>query len=153
MSYTPVPLQITPAVPVAPVVDLSVPLDQLIQQYREARDAKAKLAEEHDEKLKPIAEELARLDDLIQRTLAFTGQESAKTSNGTAYLVQKSTYTVSDPEAFREWVKTTPGAIALFSNSLAKESVEEFIASSNTLPPGVKVSSVQSLRVNKPTTK
>ena len=74
-------------------------------------------------------------------------------SKGTAYLVQKSTYTVSDPEAFREWVKTTPGAIALFSNSLAKESVEEFIASSNTLPPGVKVSSVQSLRVNKPTTK
>lgn len=155
MSYSLVPLHITPAAPslddLTPKFDLSVPLDQLIAEYRVLRDQKSDLNEKLVKDLEPIVKEMARLDDLIQRTLSFTGQTSAKTAAGTAYLTTKNSYTVSDPEAFRAWAKANPDAIALFSNSLAKESVEEFIKQANMLPPGVKVSSVQSLRVNKPT--
>lgn len=157
MNYTPIPLLVVPALPatpqppLVPTIDLSTPLDVLIDQYRAARDKKAELEAEHKERLEPVTKTLADLDDRIQRTLTLTGQSSARTETGTAYLTTKVSYTVEDPAAFRAWVAANGNGVALFANSLAKEPVEEYLKSTNTLPPGVKASSVQALRVNKPT--
>lgn len=154
MTFTPIPLVMdtTPAVP--PLPPEAIPLADLIQSYRDMRDTKDEIATRHKEEMEPVAKALAEMSDTILRRLGAQGQTSSKTSAGTATVVTSFSYTMGDPGEFRKWMETHPEGSKLLGNTVSKESLEEYLGvPGNSLPPGIKPSSVTSLRVNKPTAK
>lgn len=152
---TPLPLVITPLVaPPLPGAAPPVPvvaLDERISYYRELRDRKEEMATRHKEEMDPLAKEIAETSDAITRQLTEMGQNSARTSQGTATLVTNFSYSMRDPGAFRQWMQDNPVGANLLGNTVSKESLEEYLGAGNQLPPGINPSSVVSLRVNKPT--
>ena len=155
-AFTPIPL-ITAAPPspppvqtAAPVVADTIPLSELVAHYRELQQRKKDLAETHKIEMDPLTEAIAKAQQEILAALAAQGQTSAKTEGGHAIMVQKHSFSVEDPTAFRAWLAEHPEGINLMTNSVSKEALECWINDGKQLPPGVKNSSMISLRVNKP---
>lgn len=141
------------AAPTVPPAAEQIPLDQLVQYYRDMRDRKAELAAKHTEEMEPITKAIAETADQITAVLAANGSSSMKTSAGTAVMVTNFSYSMGDPGAFRQWMDENPQGAKLLGNTISKESLEEYLGAGNQLPPGIKPSSYMSLRVNKPTAK
>lgn len=123
-------------------------LNDAIAAYVKLRDAKAALKKKHDEAAKPITEKMEKLENAILKAFQATGQESAKTSAGTAYKTTKSSATVADRDAFLEFVRAE-GAWEFLENRVSKSAVEEYRQAHEALPPGVNYSSVVSLGVRR----
>lgn len=127
----------------------AVPMHELVEQYRSAKQRKSDLAVTHKEEMAPIDTLLAELQAQILATLQANGTTSMRTNSGQAVMVQRHSFSVEDPVLFRAWLAENPHGINLMANSVSKESLEAYINDGNTLPPGIKNSSVIGLRVNK----
>lgn len=155
-SFAPIPLITTapptppPVQTAAPVVADIIPLSELVAHYRELQQRKKDLAETHKIEMDPLTAAIATAQQEILAALAAQGQTSAKTEGGHAIMVQKHSFSVEDPTAFRAWLAENPEGINLMTNSVSKEALECWINDGKQLPPGVKNSSMISLRVNKP---
>ena len=157
-TFAPIPLITTAPPPpppplaqtAAPMVADIIPLSELVAHYRELQQRKKDLAETHKIETDPLTQAIAKAQQDILAALAAQGQTSAKTEGGHAIMVQKHSFSVEDPAAFRAWLAENPEGVNLMTNSVSKEALECWINDGKQLPPGVKNSSMISLRVNKP---
>ena len=112
--------------------------EQLIQTYITIRDKKAQLKAEQAAAMKPYDEALAKLESQMLELLDQTGADSMKTPAGTAYKSVRTSVTVADREAFMDYVKSNL-AFDLLDVRANKTAVEDFMATQQSLPPGVNV--------------
>lgn len=139
------------AAPPPPSVPGPAPSDSyetLVAEYRATRDNVKTIEAAVAEKLKPLKERLAKIEAQFLDELNRTGANSINTNSGTAYRSTRTSYTVDDPESFRQWVAKN-NRPEFFENRPSKEAVEEWLKNGNALPPGVKVSSFTTVNIRK----
>ena len=136
----------------APVNELDgLTIAQLTAYYIRLRDAKKIIADRHKNEMEPYALAMAQIEAAAMKRLNESGQESAKTPDGTCYISTVRAYKLEDPVEFDAWV-TANERTDLYERRIAKSPLEELLADNGgVLPPGVGVSSVVSVNFRSPT--
>jgi hypothetical protein len=118
-----------------------------------ALDIKIKaMKDEFDTKIKPFLEVKAKLRALLLQMLNDSGQESAKTDQGTVYKTARQTASLDDPEAFQRHVIGTE-AWELADWKANVTACIDFAEMNKHLPPGVKLSTQFDVGVRAPVRK
>lgn len=120
-------------------------INELIDKYITLRDAKAELEAAHKLKVGKYTKAMQKIENLLLTEFKETGQESAKTANGTAYVSTRTSAKVTDRDAFINFVRENE-AWQFLENRVNKSAVEEHIQEFEELPAGVDIS--RSVTVN-----
>lgn len=123
-------------------------VDDVIRAYILLRDQRDTLKKRHAEELKKPNEDLYKLQLWLQRQLQQTGQTSAKTEAGTAFLQTDTSVTVEDFDATLAFIQTN-GLWPMLEKRVSKSVVTDYISSTGEIPPGVKVTSEISCHVRR----
>jgi hypothetical protein len=118
----------------------STRIDRLVSLYVRVRDARDKLKEEYKTALAPFEHEMGELSGLMLKFLDDTGQESAKTAQGTVYASVRHTASLFDPDAFIEFVREND-LYELMDRKANAPACRDFALEKGALPPGVKINS------------
>jgi len=121
---------------------------ELISAYLQIRAKKRALEESHKEQLRPFNETLAKIELALGQLMDETGLDNLPGGGGTAYRTTRSTVTVSDWDAFVDWVREND-AWHVLEHRAAKKAVEEILAETNDLPPGVSIAREVAVQVRK----
>lgn len=113
-----------------------VGIDVRVDQYVKLRDKIKDIEARHKEELKPYKETLEKLNAVILAHLNLVGGESIRTSSGTAYVTEKKSASLADPQAFMEYVIGNEAWDLLDRKANAK-AVADYIDENNAPPPGV----------------
>lgn len=123
--------------------------DNLSAKYIALRDFKDKIKTEMDEKLGKISAAMDKIENEMLTFLNQTGQESAKTASGTFFRKTTVSAKVADRDIFLQFVMQNE-ATNFLESRVNKTAVEEYVAENGVLPPGVDVTKVVSVGVNRP---
>jgi hypothetical protein len=123
-------------------------IDKRVAQFVLIRDEIDAIKERHKIEL---AEYESLKQKLIGEMLAFldrTGQESAKTAEGTVRVTVRHTAVCTDPDEFMEFVFTNNlrDLIDRRANALA---CRDYAVEKGNLPPGVKINSMRTVGVTR----
>lgn len=117
-----------------------VGIDTRVEQYIKLRDKIKEMEARHKEELKPYKETLEKLNAVILAHLTQVGGESIRTSSGTAYVTEKKSASLADPQAFMEYVIVNE-AWDLLDRKANVKAVDDYINENSAPPPGVNFSS------------
>jgi len=123
-----------------------------IRQYRFVRDEIKKLDEEHESFMKERRALLSWLGSDLLNMLNATGQDSAKTQSGTAYITTQVSATLRDAEEFRRFV-IDGQRWEMIDWRANKSAVKDWVAEHQNEPPGVAYNPVRVVGVRAPTKK
>lgn len=109
---------------------------QLVGVYIKLRDRRAQRRAAHDNEDADDKARQEKIEAVLLRRFAAQGVESVRTTAGTAYKATRTSATVADWDAFLAFVR---GAEAwdMLEKRAAKNSVEQYKAANEDLPPGV----------------
>ncbi len=121
---------------------------QATEMYVKLRDAKAEKDKAHKESLTKIVAAMDRLEAGLLEHLNVNGINSVASDAGTAYRSTQLSATIEDKEAFRKFVIDTEQweAVDLKAN---KTFVAAYMEENEEVPPGVKVSQMQTIGVQR----
>ena len=128
---------------------MAMQTDKVIEAYLKVRAQKEALKKKHTEEMAPLNEAMFKLASWLQKQLQETGQTSAKTPAGTAFLQTDVSVAVEDFDAILAFIRSHDLWVML-EKRVSKSVVQDYIASTNEVPPGVKVSSEISCHVRRP---
>lgn len=121
-------------------------IDMLVADYIQIRTRLAELKEEYKEKTEPLE---AVKDELAAAMLAFldqTGQEMARTDEGTVYTTVRHQASCSDPDMFMTFV-AQHGFYDLLDRRPNATACRDYADEYGSLPPGVKIHSNRTVGV------
>lgn len=124
-------------------------IDQVIAAYIVLRDQRDALKKEQAAALAPLNEKLYKCQLWLQKQLQDTGQQSAKTVNGTAFLQTDTSVSVEDFDAVISFIKQHD-LWAMLEKRVSKSVVTDYIESTQQVPPGVKVTSEITCHIRRP---
>jgi len=127
-------------------------IDDVIDRYIAMRDRKAELKAEFDEKVEALTEGMKKCENFILAHLVKTGQTTAGTASGTAFISEVKSVTVADPEEFKNYLFQS-GNWHMADIRAAKNAIVEFKDEHQDLPPGINYREEKVVRFRKPTTK
>jgi len=125
-----------------------VGIDVRVEQYVKLRDKIKDMEAKHKEELKPYKETLEKLNAVILAHLNQVGGESIRTAAGTAYVTEKKTASLADPQAFMEYVVANE-AWDLLDRKANVKAVGDYIDEYNAPPPGVNYTSTSVVGVRR----
>lgn len=114
----------------------AIPLNVLVEKYIAARDRKAELKRQYDEKVAAIDAALATAEGAILAQFTAAGVESVRTAAGTAYTQLRTSCSVADWDPFLDFVRTNE-TWHMLERRAAKKSVEAYRDEHHQLPPGL----------------
>src|ERR1700761_2901642 len=79
-------------------------VDDVVKKYVTLREIKRDLEKDHEEALKPIEEQLEKLEAWLLGKMNEDGVDSYKTGSGTAYKSVKTSCTKADEAMFKNFV-------------------------------------------------
>lgn len=123
-------------------------IDQVIAAYVKLRDKRDALKKQQAADMAPINENMYKLQCWLQKQLQDTGQTSAKTTAGTAFLQTDISVAVEDFDAILAFIQAN-GLWAMLEKRVSKSVVQDYIESTQELPPGVKVTSEISCHIRR----
>lgn len=118
------------------------------QQYVQVRDTIKEIEAKHKEELAPYKDILNQLEGTISAFLDANGLDSLKTEHGTCYKSTRYTASLADAEAFMAYVIKTE-RYELLDRKANVTAVRAFVQDEKNLPPGVNLTSVQTLGVRR----
>jgi hypothetical protein len=121
-------------------------IDELVAQYIQIRDRMKEIESEHKKTLEPFQ---AVKDKLTMRILAFldaTGQEMARTLEGTVTKSVNRTASLDAPDEFVDFVIKHKLPYLLNRSANANACVD-YAQEHGALPPGVTINSIRTIRV------
>ena len=124
-------------------------IETRVAQYVKVRDLIKKKEDDHKEQIKPYKKLLEDLNALLLNHLNTIGGNSVATDAGTVYRIEKSSASLSDPQAFMDYVVAN-GAFDLMDRKANKTAVAEYIKEHGAQPPGVKFTSIFEVGVRRP---
>ncbi len=111
-------------------------LDDLVERYIQLRDRKAALEKDCKEKTAVLSEAMERCEKIFLAAMNEQGLESLPTKAGVPYKTTKTSATVADPAAYRQWVIDN-NAWAALDVKANKTFVKEYKEEHQDLPPGI----------------
>ena len=123
-------------------------IDKLVGLYVRLRNEVDKIKDEQVKVLEPYEREKEELIARMLRFLDDTGQDSAKTAEGTVRSTIKYSASVPDKEAFMDFVRQND-LYELMDRRANALACKDFAKEHGALPPGVKLSSHRSIGVTK----
>ena len=127
-------------------------VDKWVEQFIQLRDARKALKdvfEKKDAELKGLMDERA---GRLQAFLDNSGLEKASTKAGTVYTTTAYSASLSDPNAFMEFV-IAHNRFDLLDRRANKVAVKEYVQSTNELPPGCNLNAIKTVGVRRANTK
>ena len=147
-----------------------IPVEQVVEKYVTLREIKRDLERDHEDALKPINEQLEKLETWLLGRMNEDGVDSYKTKQGTAYKTVKTSCQMADGAMYREFVfrpiyddienrlgEQTASLVLSHIMTLArwnlvdfralKKGVEEYIEDHKQVPPGLNVTQTTTVNV------
>lgn len=121
---------------------------ELIADYRRLKLLREQLEKKATEVVKPVKAAMEDISNELQRRLTEAGEQSVKTSEGTAYLQVQTSVTVQDPDAFTNWVLEN-GLEFMDVKANKTAAIEYMEGHEGELPPGLKYSSFTKCNIRK----
>ena len=124
-------------------------VEHWIRQYVTVRDAKKALEDQHKAAIKVYSDILDKLEGQLQAFFTETGQDSAPTGAGTAYLSTTYRASIADKQLFTNFVieKSRWDLLDWKANATAAKA---YVKKEKALPPGVNLTGVTKVRINRP---
>lgn len=120
----------------------------LIDKYVKLRDKVAEIKKEAEEKTKPLAALMARIEGALADAIGTS--DSVKTEHGTAFFKEVTSATVADWDTVLQWIMESPDRAHFFERRINKTAVEDFIKESDgDLPPGVNYKAARVVQVRR----
>lgn len=123
-------------------------IHKAIEGYRSVREKKQEMQKAHKEQLAPLNTVLDKLERYLLAEMRKEGVKNFKTESGTAFQESRNSVTVKDWKEFLDYVKSTD-SWGLLAQRASKAAVDEFIADTEELPPGLKMVSELTVKVRK----
>ena len=121
---------------------------QATETYIKLRDTKKLKDEEHKESVAKLVQAMDKLEGALLEFLDRSGSQNVACPAGTAFRQVQVSATVTDKDAFMAFVKETNQYEALDIKA-NKTFVKEYIEENQEAPPGVKVSQIASVGVQR----
>ena len=121
-------------------------IDKWVEQYIALRNRMKELEDYFEEYMKPYKEAKDKLAGHMLEMLDAAGIESAKTEQGTVYIYPRSNASLSDPDAFMDYV-AEHGLYELMDRRANSTACREFAEEHGELPPGVKLTTIRTIGV------
>jgi hypothetical protein len=122
---------------------------KLVGYYVELRNAIDTVKERQKDELKQPQKQMEILAAELIKELEQSGVESARTKFGTVSLSSHDSASCSDPNLFIEYVREHD-AYELINRHPNPTACKDFVKTHGTPPPGVKLNSKRTVRVNSP---
>jgi hypothetical protein len=120
--------------------------DKRVAQFLAIRAKLKELEVEYERICKPFEHAKQQLAEQLLTMLDAAGIESARTSEGTVYVSLHPTASLSDPDAFMDYV-AQHGAYELMDRKANSTACREFAEETGALPPGVRLTSRRTIGV------
>jgi len=124
-------------------------LDDVVGKYIKLRDLKAQMKKDYEEKVKPVTDAMDQIEAALLATFDKIGTDSVKSGAGTAYISTRTSATVVDKVAFRDFILTDPDNWALADLRAAKSGIEQFVDQHQDLPPGINWTAERTVNVRR----
>lgn len=124
-------------------------IQKWISQYVQVRDLKRALEEKQKAEVKVYTDILSQLEGRLQNFFTETGQDSAPTGAGTAYLSTTYRASIADKQAFTNFTIDNKQWQLVDWKANAK-AVRAFVKDEKALPPGVNLTGITKVRINRP---
>ena len=112
-------------------------IDQLVAKYIEGRDRKTALKAEFDAKVSKIDAIMDKIEGKFLEVLDANGLDNMKCEFGTAMIVDRTSVSIGDKDAFLDYIKAHD-EWPLLQVTPSKAAVVEFKeAAGGELPPGI----------------
>jgi hypothetical protein len=126
-----------------------VRIDQIIGHLRKVRARLDEIKEDYKKACEPLKGVEGQLEDRIRAFLDATGQEMARTDQGTVSISLRHTASLSDPDEFMTFVEEH-GLLELLDRRANATACRAYADEHGELPPGVRVNSIRSISVRAP---
>jgi hypothetical protein len=120
-----------------------------IGQYVTVRDIKRALEAKQKDEVKKLTEVLNSLEGKLQAFFTETGQDSAPTGAGTAYLSTTYRASIADKQMFTKFV-IVQGRWDLLDWKANAKASRAFVKETKTPVPGVNLTGITKVRINRP---
>lgn len=127
-------------------------MDPLVERYVKLRDLKAKIKAEYDEKVGKVDAALEGIEGGLMSFLNQTGLETANSKFGTFFKRTTTSAKVADRDVFLHFVIENDALNFLVSKA-NPTAVNEYIEVHGTVPPGIDLTRMTSISVNRPQTR
>lgn len=127
-------------------------VDQRVAQFIQVRDALKKMDERHEQERKPLVDVQTLLSGWLQQALTAAKAMSIKTPHGTCIASTRHTASVADADAFMKFVIANQ-EFDLLDRRANSTACREYAEKHLQPPPGVNISSIQTIGVRRPTGK
>jgi len=121
-------------------------VDDVIAGYLRLREQKDALSKKHKEELAPVVENMMKIEGWLQRQLLDQGLQNFKGKSGVAFLQSNTSVTVEDRNAMLNWVRENE-AWDFLESRVSKSVVQDYMESTQEVPPGISVKTEQVVRV------
>ena len=113
-------------------------IEELVAGYVKARDAKAELKKEFDERCTKLDDWMGSAEVALLAYFNREGVESARTSAGSAYRSTRTSAKVADWSQTLKFI-TENEAWQLLEARVSKAAVDEYVTEVGAVPPGVEI--------------
>lgn len=121
---------------------------EMVALYIKLRDTKKQKDDEHKKAVERVVAGMEKLEGLLLEHLQTSGASSLGCDSGTVYIKTETTATIEDKPAFTDWVKGQPDWSALDIKA-NKTAIKAMIDAKQPLPPGVKVTQILQVGVQR----
>lgn len=121
-------------------------VDDVIAGYLRLREQKEALSKKHKEELAPVVENMMKFEGWLQQQLLAQGLQNFKGKSGVAFLQSNTSVTVEDRNAMLNWVRENE-AWDFLESRVSKSVVQDYMESTQEVPPGISVKTEQVVRV------
>lgn len=130
-------------------MDTQTKADELTAKYIKLRDFKDKVDAEYKERLSKVKTLLEQLEGEMLTFLNQSGQDSAKTPEGTFFKKTTTSARVADWDVTIAFILEND-MLNMLEHRVNKTAVEEYISAHGTVPPGVDLSRKVEVGVHRP---
>lgn len=123
-------------------------MDTVIQAYLTLRAQKEKMVARQKEEVAPLNQQIQQCAAWLHQQLLSQGQTNARTASGSCFLQTDTAAVVEDWDLLLSWVRVN-NLFEFLEQRVSKSVVTDYIESTNTTPPGVKVTRSVSCHVRK----
>jgi hypothetical protein len=131
---------------------MSSTLEKRTAQYHQIKGLIAAMDERHEAEKAPLLKIKECLEGYMAKFLDETGQQTAVTPAGTVHWNTRTTVSLSDPQAFMDFVVTNKN-FELLDRKANATAVKDYMIKTNAEPPGVKLNTIKTVGVKQPTAK
>lgn len=124
-------------------------VDIVVERYVKLRDRKAELKKAYEKSVEDIDAGLNKLENYLLKQMQEQGAESIRTGSGTAYISKKTSATVSDKDAFKNFLAEQDDPFVFIDLKANKPAVEEYSKEHQDVPPGINWTVINAVNVRR----